>query len=745
MLVLAAVLLALLAIRPAFQSANRQRRLILHGLRAAVVLLVVLALLRPTVVHTKTEPIAATVAFLLDTSRSMRVSDVSGATRFAALLDTLRQSRDQVRRLHRSYEVVAYDFAATAKPLTWDGVRWNLPEDPQGDETDLGAALDQVLRDQGGKRLLGVVLCSDGAQRTMSPQADMRQSAWQLARRDCPLFTVAYGVSRDQAQARDIAVQNLQDHYRVFANTDLVIRSNVQAQGFANSTIPVELRVEDEAGETELVGPVTVTPRDDTQQMDVEFTYQPKQPGQYKLTLTVPEQPGEQVKENNELTAFLDVLEGGLRVLYLCGNLGWQEHKFIRRVIDQSVDMQLDFQWIDDRLRQQWPIDMAALLEQGPYDVYVLADVEAQALGAAGCMMLAHEVDAGKGLIMTGGRYALGPGGYGETALAEVLPVSIGRFQKQPRDGALRSDLHIPGPLKFLPTTKHFITTLARGPENRQVWQELPPLGGANQLDPLKPITRTLAAAPDKTPLLVASEYGQGRVLGLAVDSTYRWYRYGFQEAHKRFWRQVILWLARKEDDQAADLWIKLEQRRYMAGAKASFTAGVRDGDGAELEQAQLVAELLAPGGQSAPIDVARQDEGFAGSTAKLTEPGDYVLIISAYPPDADRNDPAARLATREVRFTVLDRDLELSDPAADPQQLANLALITKDAGGRVVAAEELPALLDELLREPEESRVEFQSKWQLTDTPVDAWLFFLTVVALLSIDWYLRKKWLMV
>ena len=98
-LMLAAVLVGLLAIRPAFPSANRRRRNILHGLRTAVILLVVLALLRPTVVHTKTEPISATVAFLLDTSRSMRVNDVGGVTRFGALLETFRQSRDQVRRL----------------------------------------------------------------------------------------------------------------------------------------------------------------------------------------------------------------------------------------------------------------------------------------------------------------------------------------------------------------------------------------------------------------------------------------------------------------------------------------------------------------------------------------------------------------------------------------------------------------------------------------------------------------------
>ena len=630
-LLLAAVLLLLLCVRPAFRSADKRRRTILGALRAGVIGLIVLALLRPTVVHTKTEPIAATIAFLLDTSRSMLVADMDDAPRWAAMDDTLKQSRGELERLHDSYDVAAYRFDLDAQALTWNGVGWDLPQEPTGNQTDIGAALDHVLREQTGKRLLGVVLLSDGAQRSITPKADMRQTAWQLSRRECPLFTVSYGASRDQTQVRDVAVQNLQDQYRVFANTDLIIRSTVSAQGYANKTVPVQLRVETPDGDREFVGPIQVTPTDDAQELDIELAYKPKAPGQYKLTLFVPVQPGEQVKENNELTAFLDVMEGGLRVLYLCGNLSWQEHKFVRRVIDASPDMQLDFQWVDARRSQDWPINMAALLEQGPYDVFVLADLEARALGPAGCLMLAQEVTRGKGLIMTGGRFAFGPGGYGNTAINEVLPFRIGRFQKQTGSGELRSDLHVPGPLTFQPTGDHFVTTL--GEENEAQWQRLPALSGANKFEQLKPTAQILAEADNGTPLLVANDAGLGRVLALAADSTYRWYRFGFQSDHKRFWRQVILWLAKKEDDQSAELWVELEQRRYMAGAKAVFRTGLRDNDGSELTNTPIQVELIDPDGLRTKLPVTKQEVGWIGNTESLTEAGDYVLEFSAPQP----------------------------------------------------------------------------------------------------------------
>jgi uncharacterized membrane protein len=739
-LLLAVVLISIMTVRPAFPSANQRRRQILNGLRGGVIGLIVLALLRPTVVHTKSEPIAATVAVLIDTSRSMVVADMDDETRWQAMRNTLKDSRMELERLHDSLEVVAYRFDQTTQPLTWDGIHFDLPDEPPGDQTDLGAALDQIVRDQTGKRLLGVVMLSDGAQRSVNPQADMRQAAWQLARRESPLYTIAYGASRDQTQARDVAIRNLQDHYRVFANTDLVVRSTVSAQGYANQAMPVQMRVEKPDGETELIGPIQITPTDAAQELDVQLSYKPKQPGQYKLTLFVPEQPGEQVKENNELTAFLDVMDGGLRVLYLCGNLGWQEHKFIRRVVDASPDMQLDFQWVDPRGRQNWPIDMLSIMDQGPYDVYVLADLEAAALGPAGCLALADEVSRGKGLIMTGGRFAFGPGGYGKTALNTVMPFRIGRFQAQPADGELRADLHVPGPLTFLPTTDHFVTTL--GEDNLTKWQSLPPLNGANKFEKLTPTAQVLAQANDETPLLVTSDAGLGRFLALATDSTYRWYRFGHQSAHKRFWRQIILWLAKKEEDQKGDLWIELEQRRYMAETKANFKTGLRDADGSELTEQPLKAILIGPEGKRTPLALTKlAEEGWSGGTEALMEPGDYTLEVSVKTPP----DGSAETFQRTVRFAVLDRDLELTDAAADPQQLANLSAITRDVGGRTVAAEELPDLLNEFIDRPEESRVEFQSKWQLADTGIDAWLFFCLVVGLLTTEWFLRKKWQMV
>jgi hypothetical protein len=50
--------------------------------------------------------------------------------------------------------------------------------------------------------------------------------------------------------------------------------------------------------------------------------------------------------------------------------------------------------------------------------------------------------------------------------------------------------------------------------------------------------------------------------------------------------------------------------------------------------------------------------------------------------------------------------------------------------------------LLEEIRDQPPELEIEVQTKWQLADTGADAWSFFLVLVALLTTEWTLRKRW---
>ena len=166
------VLAGLLLVRPARGEATLRRRLALVALRAAVIAMVILAMLRPTLVYTEIKKEKATLVLLLDQSRSMTILDaVADKSRWEALRVCLADAAPALRELKRDFDVKVYAFdeAIHTVEIAGDGTI-ALPEKPEGHATAIGAALNDVLHGEQGKRLLGVILLSDGAQRALAPR-----------------------------------------------------------------------------------------------------------------------------------------------------------------------------------------------------------------------------------------------------------------------------------------------------------------------------------------------------------------------------------------------------------------------------------------------------------------------------------------------------------------------------------------------------------------------------------------------
>src|SRR3954454_10883582 len=109
--VVTAVLLGLLAIRPRHVQFLKRQWAALVGLRLAVVLLMLFAMLRPSLVYTKVEPIAASLIMLVDSSRSMEVADSLGdKRRWEAMKRLLESSANDIAKLNKKLSVVAYEF-----------------------------------------------------------------------------------------------------------------------------------------------------------------------------------------------------------------------------------------------------------------------------------------------------------------------------------------------------------------------------------------------------------------------------------------------------------------------------------------------------------------------------------------------------------------------------------------------------------------------------------------------------------
>ncbi len=492
----------------------------------------------------------------------------------------------------------------TPAPSRWQDGKLELPDEPTGDQTAIGAALDDVLRREreASKRLLGVILLSDGAQRAYAPHDLAPQMpARRLADRGAPLFALSFGQGRGLGQVRDVAVKDLIVNPTVYVKNELSVEANVRVDGLVNQDIPLQLLFEGPGGKMQTVATQELHPAKDGASLGVEMSYVPTVPGEYKLTVRAEKQPGEVVTTNNELSTFVTVLKGGLNVLYIEGALR-VEQKFLRRSLDASADIKVDYVRLTAPDKQKpRTLDLVPLFARGKYDVYILGDIDHTWFRDGELAALANVVHQGAGLCMLGGLHTFAPGGYFEVPpLAELLPIVMNEFDRQPQGEAILPQLHIAGPVQMLPNrrlgTKHFTLQLGPPQANAAVWQKLPPLEGANKFDRLKPSAQVLAETPDGKPLMVAGEAG-GRVLALAVDSTWRWWLAGFATEHKRFWRQVILWLARKDEQSEGNVWVKLGQRRAAPGGRVELTAGAKSPQGDVYSDAELTAEVILPDG----------------------------------------------------------------------------------------------------------------------------------------------------
>ena len=741
-----AVLMALvLLVGPNAKRLTRKQRLVLLGLRGATALLLLFAMLRPTLVATEVQKLPGSLVVMVDSSRSMKIEDsVGNRSRWDALINTLGAAQDQFAELAESWDLRLYQFDEMAKLVKWSDGQAELSPEPEGPQTAIGSALDDVLQREAQQRMVAVLLMSDGAQRAFAPRDLPPHSAVRrLANEGTPLYTFTYGEPALGLQS-DLRVDDLLVGDSVFVDAPVEVEAVIGAEGFTNQTVDVQLLWESSEGEMEVVDTRKVTIDNQRRRMPISLSHTPTEEGEFKVTLRVNPPEGELVIDNNEQSTFVSVLEGGVKVLYLAGatRVGGGptlEPRFVRSSLAAHADIEVQYQFFDYRKRK---LDIRKLLEEGDFDAFLIGDLDFSALNIPSWKEIAKQVEEGAGLAMLGGFHSFGPGGFRTSPIAGALPVRIGRAERQNFDEPLRKDMHHFEPLRMVPAEKglqgHPIMDLSGADKAAFDWKSLPALDGANRLERrlVRPNAQVVAVADNarQWPLMVTGAWGEGRTLALAADMTWRWQMAGFGEVHRRFWRQLVLWLGRKDESEGQSVWVRLDGRRYQRGSQVEFSLGAFSEGRVPVASAEYDVKVLKPDGSSEPVKVSRRSDKVVGKFTDTKLPGDFKVSVTA-------RDGATELGSADARFLVPDQDMELDQPAAEPTLMASLANLTAETGGRGLAPEELPGLLEELKARTSEFEEEILQKRTLWDS----WFLMFVLVGLFGGEWFLRKRWGMV
>jgi len=773
-------------------------RWLLVGLRTATVVVLAIAMLRPVIHVRKAEDQTRILYLLADSSRSMRVPDGAGSsgsnTRRRELLKTLEDAKDALQKLaDNDVEIRLFDFDSQLRATeTFD-------DKTDGRETDVAGALKSLLRQTDGKNVLGVILMGDCAPRVAGadPNVNQRQKSIGTARdfgdRNIKIHTVPFGGSGATGAAADLAVLNVTVDANPYQGKVVSVNATFRAVGAQGQPLTARILVEDRAGVFPgAAGPMVearpirtskpkaagIRPTGKEDVFTRELTFVPTRPGQYKIAVEINGLRDERNLANNTVTRIINVRSGGISVAYF--DRARPEQKFIRKV-NASDKIQLDFFPVRiGGFRPDTVIDPRVFQSgETAYDVFIIGDVPARIFGAENLQLLRKRIDEGAGFLMIAGADSFGAGGYADTPLAEVLPVQLDPNLKQIRDEEPDSDLIFDKrSTQMVPTDvglQRIVMRIAPDGKHRELWSKLEPLEQGVYRLKKKPgrvgmgqdLVLELAKTSHGAPLLLVHEAGGvrsdrlqpgnvgkqnqrlARVMAFAADTTYLWYLGGHQEAYQRFWRQMIFYLAQKEEEEGP-VWVKIDRggkRNFTPADPVPIRFGARDEQGNPLGGLAYEIEVLGP--PKNEQNTERHGYKFkidGGSDDNVRElkanpvPGEYWIRVTGVTKDGQRAH-----GTAWERFLVESSDLELDNPAADRKLLESIA---EQTGGTFVGKpQEFKAFLERLAQPQDElfgaDAISLWDTWPRLDDTGDRYVpgLLLLFVLLVSVEWFVRKR----
>lgn len=705
------------------------RRLLL-GLRITLVLLMGLWLLRPFAVLETDDRSGAVLYLVMDASGSMQTTDAAGGlSRRDAMLQLYEQAQPLLDELEETVEVRVRELSDSLIAV----------EEPSaaadGRLTAIGAGLESLAQESTREKIAAILFWSDGKQAAIgSNNVDPIQSARLLGRQHRPIYAVGYGSPEIAETTLDISLSELDVSRDVFIRNVVPIKVRFRAFGAEGRDVQLRVLVEQRGslpnGQSGPMVPVlrdannvTVTSRQPTapsEDSTIELQFVPTEAGEIKIAVEAVPLDDEVRRTNNRVETVIRVRSGGIRVAYF--DRLRPEFKWLKR-INVSSRVQLDAKWVrggEFTDRNEFDDDWFV---PGNYDAFIIGDVPASVFGEQRLRQIYACCEKGAGLMMIGGQNSFGPGGYERTPLARLLPVEMSASDQQLTDD-----------IRMIPTRAALnnpILQIAPPDQNSVRWNELPPLTGASVLR-LKPGTAALVLAESSTkmPLLIGQSTGAARVMAFAGDTTWQW---AMQEdwaveAHQRFWRQVIFWLTKMENDGETPAWINVEPRDLNPGGLAQLSFGLRDADGLPMSGVNYDVTVQRPNGESEKVTARAEGGHGAGDYQNTGDPGDYWAIVAAEGADKTLN-------YASTRFLVSQRDPELDNPGADPALMRELAHVS---GGDYLEPEGMLARLEDWaangLPSLELKRSRHVTLW-------DNWINLLLFISVLTAEWVLRKK----
>jgi uncharacterized membrane protein len=703
-------------------------------LRTCVYGLLIFFLLGPAVIDKRVTKLRRPLTVLLDSSQSMAFPASTkptqdgkpGKSRFDVMRETLLDSKEPlIQKLNRDYDLRVFRFGTSLEPIAPTSISELKPQD-QG--TRLLELLQTAASDAGAQS--GILLFTDGI--TNGDKKSMEGSP------ALPVPVFAVGVGETEGFT-DVRIADVRAPEFAFRGRELKLDLTIQAYGLKGKTFPLYFN----RGKN-LITSRSISVDADPYEQKITFSFTPKELGTHSFSLSIPVQPGEQLTQNNQKEFKVDVQRDKIRVLTLSGSPSWN-YRFLRMAMKQDplielvsfVFLRTPTDTVDVPENQlsliPFPIDDIFLEELKNFDVLVFDDFSHRSYFNPVYLDKVRDfVRDGGGLAMFGGSRSFDSGGYADSGLKDVLPVELdgkGSYQTQ---STVQPVLTASG-------KAHPVTRLLPDPKgNEEAWAKMPPLTALNRVRSARGETLLSAGGNGSgaaAPLLTIGRFGKGRTLALMSDDAWRWnfIAVGNRETpqnHLKLIRQAVRWLAQEPSFEQVQIQPIPTSR---PAEKIVIKLRVLKDDFTPTGQASVQVRVFGPEGEPSLLSAtATSEEGEYTADYTPTKEGSYRV-------EAEANLAGKTLGKDRTSFSVAFPYGEIDDGRPRTDLLKQIAETShgeyfsindwNDQALQKIAAK---------LESHAPSQIVEQRQTRLWST---LWPFSIILI-LLSVEWWMRRKW---
>jgi uncharacterized membrane protein len=743
---------------------TRPLRGVLLALRLALLALLVVVLLEPTVRLSEEVPTRKRLPVLLDVSESMdlrdqrkRSVDIAAAAHALGFSPAAEEEGDADRivmdldnkkrnainaasrldlakslltntgtttlqSIGRDVDVEHHTFGETLEFIgksedeTFDILKKLKAKDAG---TSITASLAEVAKDRSGAPLAGVVLLSDGIE---TVQGNLEATVKDLGVRGIPVYSVAVGLPEpDDVSIRSVIMQDV-----AFAGDTVPVRVQLRSKGYAKRQADLVLRLNDTEVDRE-----TIDLSGGLQYEDVSFDVPLIKKGSARVEIEIEPFADEATADNNLVARSVSVVNEKINVLCIEGSARW-EYRYLLAILKR--DPRINATFVVTHAKKSLAQLSSDYIERFPedpeeafkYDLVIIGDVDSEFFSDAEFSLLEELVrERGGSLLMLSGRnYA--PSSYSGTPVEKMLPVT---FEADAEWNDVDDGVH---PVLTAEGRSSLLMNLENDTDkNDRAWSRMKPMDEIPVFLSARPgatVLAQLSGAESGFPLISWQRYGTGKVMMIGSDRLWLLrYKTG-DKYHWRVWSQAIqfLTLSRLMGEHKR---IRLESDR------STYPLG---------EQARIYANVLDESYQ--PISLASFDV-HVGDTAEgapeaqkvklrpvANQPGRYEGYYS--PPGVGRYKLELRSEESEsansIEFQVTDHKPELSRSEMHRESLQKIADLS---GGKFLEIDELSQLSTLVNRAPKISQqVHHKSLW-------DHWLVIVLIVLFAGTEWIVRRR----